>query len=87
MKSTKEKVDLQHSTEFAKPTLNVELDKTGNVEYQLNNKSNEVLHGLKIGENKLFLKEAEKIDRISLITCNTLFVIFNFFIGRIISIS
>ena len=78
VKSTKEKDNLQHSTEFVKPTLNVELDKTGNVEYQLNNKSNEVQHGLKIDQSKLFLKEAKKIDRISLITFNALFVIFNF---------
>ena len=78
VKSTKEKVNLQHSTEFAKPTLNVELDKTGNVEYQLNNKSNEVQHGLNLDQSKLFLKEAKKIDRISLIAFNTLFVIFNF---------
>ena len=78
VKSTKEKVNLQHSTEFVKPTLNVELDKTGNVEYQLNNKSNEVQHGLKIDQSKLFLKEAKKIDRFSLIAFNTLFVIFNF---------
>ena len=78
VKSTKEMVNLQRSTEFAKPTLKVELDQTGNVECELNNRPNEVHGRLKIDQSKLFLKDAKKIDRISLITFNTLFVIFNF---------
>ena len=78
VKSTKEMVELQNSTESTQPTLKVELDKTGNVENQLNNKSNEIQHGLKIDQSKRFLKEAKKIDRVSLITFNTLFVLFNF---------
>ena len=78
VKSTKEMVELQNSTESTKPTLKVELEKTGNVENQLNNKSNEIQHGLKIDQSNRFLKEAKRIDRISLITFNTLFVLFNF---------
>merc|ERR1712136_682439 len=78
VKSTKEMVNLQNSTESTKPTLKVELDKTGKVENQVNNKSNEIQHGLKIDQSNRFLKEAKRIDRISLITFNTLFVLFNF---------
>ena len=78
VKCTKEMVNLQRSTEFAKPSLKVELDQTGNVECELNNTPNEVHGRLKIDQSKLFLKDAKKIDRISLITFNTLFVIFNF---------
>ena len=78
VKSTKEMVNLQNSTEYTKPTLKVEFDKTGKVENQVNNKSNEIQHGLKIDQSNRFLKEAKRIDRISLITFNTLFVLFNF---------